>query len=160
MISTSLNHCKVMGAEPGRRFLKQPVAKLERAIVILESMSSRFAIMFGCIRMKSLAHLCRNYPWGFCTQAKLESGKRYTIEYFWCQTRQHSTLRKLIALHQPITRHSFNLLKRKCYLLCFSSFEWKHARSIRTSSATKTWKKVHQSHPAFGQWLILTGIKS
>jgi len=32
MISTSLNHCK-MGAEPGRRFLKQPAAKLEPVIV-------------------------------------------------------------------------------------------------------------------------------
>jgi len=33
MISTSLNHCKEMGVEPGRRFLKQPVAKLEPVIV-------------------------------------------------------------------------------------------------------------------------------
>jgi len=33
MISTSLNHCKEMGAEPGRRFLKQPAAKLEPVIV-------------------------------------------------------------------------------------------------------------------------------
>jgi len=29
MISTSLNHCKEMGAEPGRRFLKQTAAKLK-----------------------------------------------------------------------------------------------------------------------------------
>jgi len=28
-----LNHCKVMGAEPGRRFLIQPAAKLEPVIV-------------------------------------------------------------------------------------------------------------------------------
>jgi len=34
MISTSLNHCKEMGAEPGRRFLKQPAAKLEPVIVL------------------------------------------------------------------------------------------------------------------------------
>jgi len=34
MISTSLNHCKEMGAEPGRRFLKQPAAKLEPVIVV------------------------------------------------------------------------------------------------------------------------------
>jgi len=33
MISTSLNHCKEMGVEPGRRFLKQPAAKLEPVIV-------------------------------------------------------------------------------------------------------------------------------
>jgi len=33
MISTILNHCKEMGAEPGRRFLKQPAAKLEPVIV-------------------------------------------------------------------------------------------------------------------------------
>jgi len=32
MISASLNHCKKKGAEPGRRFLKQPVAKLEPVI--------------------------------------------------------------------------------------------------------------------------------
>jgi len=32
MIHTSLNHCKEMGAEPGRRFLKQPAAKLEPVI--------------------------------------------------------------------------------------------------------------------------------
>jgi len=34
MISTSLNHCKKMGAEPGRRFLRQPAAKLEPVIVV------------------------------------------------------------------------------------------------------------------------------
>jgi len=28
MISTSLNHCKEMGAEPGRRSLKMPAEKL------------------------------------------------------------------------------------------------------------------------------------
>jgi len=28
-----LNHCKEMGAEPGRRFLIQPAAKLEPVIV-------------------------------------------------------------------------------------------------------------------------------
>ena len=33
MISTGLNHCKEMGAEPGRRFLKQPAEKLEPVIV-------------------------------------------------------------------------------------------------------------------------------
>jgi len=32
-MSASLNHCKKMGAEPGRRFLKQPAAKLEPVIV-------------------------------------------------------------------------------------------------------------------------------
>ena len=32
MMSASLNHCKKMGAEPGRRFLKQPAAKLELVI--------------------------------------------------------------------------------------------------------------------------------
>ena len=36
MISTSLNHCKKMGAEPGRRFLKQPAAKLEPVIVVFD----------------------------------------------------------------------------------------------------------------------------
>jgi len=35
MISTSLDHCREMGAEPGRRFLKQPAAKLEPVIVAL-----------------------------------------------------------------------------------------------------------------------------
>jgi len=35
MISTSLNHCKKMGAEPGRKFLKQPAAKLEPVIAEL-----------------------------------------------------------------------------------------------------------------------------
>jgi len=29
-----LNHCKEMGAEPGRRFLIQPAAKLEPVIVV------------------------------------------------------------------------------------------------------------------------------
>jgi len=32
--SASLNHCTKMGAEPGRRFLKQLAAKLERIIVV------------------------------------------------------------------------------------------------------------------------------
>jgi len=35
MMSASLNHCKMMGAEPGRRFLKQPAAKLEPVIVVI-----------------------------------------------------------------------------------------------------------------------------
>jgi len=30
-----LNHCKEMGAEPGRRFLIQPAAKLEPVIVFI-----------------------------------------------------------------------------------------------------------------------------
>jgi len=34
MMSASLNHCKKIGAEPGRRFLKQPAAKLESVIVV------------------------------------------------------------------------------------------------------------------------------
>jgi len=33
MMSASLNHCKKMG-ELGRRFLKQPAAKLEPVIVV------------------------------------------------------------------------------------------------------------------------------
>jgi len=33
-----LNHCKEMGAEPGRRFLIQPAAKLEPVIVVITSM--------------------------------------------------------------------------------------------------------------------------
>jgi len=35
MISTSLNHCKEMGAEPGRRPLKMPAEKLGPVIVVL-----------------------------------------------------------------------------------------------------------------------------
>jgi len=31
-----LNHCKEMGAEPGRRFLIQPAAKLEPVIVAFD----------------------------------------------------------------------------------------------------------------------------
>ena len=31
-----LNHCKEMGAKPGRRFLIQPVAKLEPVIVAMD----------------------------------------------------------------------------------------------------------------------------
>jgi len=31
MMGASLNHCKKMGTEPGKRFLKQPAAKLEPA---------------------------------------------------------------------------------------------------------------------------------
>jgi len=34
-MSASLNHCKKMGAVPGRRFLKQPATTLEPVIVIL-----------------------------------------------------------------------------------------------------------------------------
>ena len=34
MMSASLNCCKKMGAEPGRRFLKQPAVKLELGIVV------------------------------------------------------------------------------------------------------------------------------
>jgi len=33
-MSKSFNHCKKMGAEPGRRFVKQPAAKLESVIVV------------------------------------------------------------------------------------------------------------------------------
>jgi len=33
-MSASLNHCKKMGAESGRRFLKQPAAKLELVIIV------------------------------------------------------------------------------------------------------------------------------
>jgi len=29
MMSASLNHCKKMEGKPGRRFLKQPAAKIE-----------------------------------------------------------------------------------------------------------------------------------
>jgi len=32
-MGASLNHYKKMGAEPGRRFLKQPAAKLQPVIV-------------------------------------------------------------------------------------------------------------------------------
>ena len=34
MMSSSLNHCKKMGAEPGRRLLKQPAAKIELIIIV------------------------------------------------------------------------------------------------------------------------------
>jgi len=34
MMSAGLNHRKKMRAEPGRRFLKQPAAKLEPVIVV------------------------------------------------------------------------------------------------------------------------------
>jgi len=34
MMDASLNRCKKMGAEPGRRFLEQPAAKLEPVIVV------------------------------------------------------------------------------------------------------------------------------
>jgi len=34
MMSANLNHYKKMGAEPGRRFLKQSAAKLEPVIVV------------------------------------------------------------------------------------------------------------------------------
>jgi len=33
MMSARLNHCKKMEVEPGRRFLKQPAAKLQPVIV-------------------------------------------------------------------------------------------------------------------------------
>jgi len=33
-MGATLNHCQKMGAETGRRFLKQPVAKLEPVIVV------------------------------------------------------------------------------------------------------------------------------
>jgi len=36
MMTASLNHCKKMGAEPGRRFLTQPAAKLEPVIVVFD----------------------------------------------------------------------------------------------------------------------------
>jgi len=36
MIHKSLNHCKKMGADPGRRFLKQPALKLEPVIVDIQ----------------------------------------------------------------------------------------------------------------------------
>jgi len=36
MISTSLNHCKELGAEPGGRFLKQPAEKLKAVFVAFD----------------------------------------------------------------------------------------------------------------------------
>jgi len=36
-----LNHCKEMGAEPGRRFLKQPAEKLKAVFVELSSGESQ-----------------------------------------------------------------------------------------------------------------------
>jgi len=39
MISTSLNHCKEMGAEPGRRSLKMPAEKLGPVIVVVTHIS-------------------------------------------------------------------------------------------------------------------------
>ena len=37
MMSASLNHCKKMGAEPGRRFLKQSAAKVEPVIIVIQN---------------------------------------------------------------------------------------------------------------------------
>ena len=37
-----LNHCKEMGAEPGRRFLKQPAEKLKAVFVALNLMSDDY----------------------------------------------------------------------------------------------------------------------
>jgi len=41
MMGASLNRCKKMGAEPGRRFLKQRAAKLESVIVELSQLALR-----------------------------------------------------------------------------------------------------------------------
>jgi len=53
MVGASLNHCKKMGAEPGRRFLKQPTAKLEPVIAELSQlalrMSSWLTLLDSCV---------------------------------------------------------------------------------------------------------------
>ena len=36
-----MNHCKKMGAEPRRRFLKQPAAKIEPVIAELRQLALR-----------------------------------------------------------------------------------------------------------------------
>jgi len=40
MMSASLNHCKKMGAESGRRFLKKPAANQEPVIVVIQDKKS------------------------------------------------------------------------------------------------------------------------
>jgi len=39
MMGASLNHCKKMGAEPGRRFLKHRAAKPEPVVVELSQLA-------------------------------------------------------------------------------------------------------------------------
>jgi len=41
MMGASLNHCKKMGAEPGRRFPKQLAAKIEPVIIELSQLALR-----------------------------------------------------------------------------------------------------------------------
>jgi len=53
MISTSLNHCKEMGAKLGRRSLKMPAEKLGPVIVIIELLIfllsfKQACLMFNC----------------------------------------------------------------------------------------------------------------
>jgi len=45
MITTSLNQCKEMGAEPRRRFLKQAAAKLE-PVIVASFVHVTFAVSF------------------------------------------------------------------------------------------------------------------
>ena len=46
MMSASLNHCKKMGAEPGRRFLKESAAKLEPVIVVFQNKKKTLSVSF------------------------------------------------------------------------------------------------------------------
>ena len=41
-----LNHCKEMGAEPGRIFLKQPAEKLKAVFVVNETTSHKHLDLF------------------------------------------------------------------------------------------------------------------
>jgi len=52
-----LNHCKEMGAEPGRRFLKQPAAKLEPVIVAFDKESSNPSRWCFQLKLKSIKKL-------------------------------------------------------------------------------------------------------
>ena len=110
MISTSLNHCKRMGAEPGRRFLKQPAAKLEPALLLsirrgesqplvlplkwsghqlknFERQGMTYELLLEIFSMKNLnSLLCRNWSVNFFTVPP-ELTRVGMLDFFRCTLR-------------------------------------------------------------------------
>ena len=63
MMSANFNHCKKMGAEPGRRFLKQSAAKLEPVIVVYVYWQHIFIIFFSLFVIRNFWSVVVKVGW-------------------------------------------------------------------------------------------------
>jgi len=137
MISTSLNHCKEMGAEPGRRCLIQPAAKLEPVIVAFdkerripaagafhwsghqlknfERQRMTYELLLGIFGMEKLNSLLyRNCSVNFFTVPP-EITRLGMLDFFRCTLR--SVANRVIV-------SDTNRAKRGEYVLSIRSAEW------------------------------------